>query len=141
MYGANGAYGANAANVVKPAGAADSVETANAKFSAAVGTMNQLQLWAEIVEREAMRYTPAGIPIINAKLRHASQQFEAGVHRLVEVEVSAIAAGGVAAQFEQLPLGMQHAFSGFLARKNRNSKTLVFHIIDMSAADPRQING
>jgi primosomal replication protein N len=31
-------------------------------------------------------------------------------------------------------LGAAHQFTGFLARKNRNSKALVFHIIDFSAA-------
>jgi primosomal replication protein N len=31
-------------------------------------------------------------------------------------------------------LGAALQFTGFLARKNRNSKALVFHIIDFSAA-------
>jgi primosomal replication protein N len=34
-----------------------------------------------------MRYTPAGMPIVNAVLQHRSQQMEAGIARLTEFEV------------------------------------------------------
>ena len=94
--------------------------------------MNELKLLAQLTERDVMRYSPAGVPIINAKLRHDSQQVEAGVLRIVELEINALAAGEVASRMEQLPLGGQFLFLGFMAKKNRNSKSLVFHIIDMS---------
>jgi primosomal replication protein N len=77
-----------------------------------------------------MRYTPAGIPIVSAKLLHESQQFEAGLPRLVEFEIAALAAGEISGRFNQAELGKAIQFTGFLARKNRNSKSLVFHIID-----------
>ncbi|MFT5534969.1 MAG: primosomal replication protein N [Burkholderiaceae bacterium] len=92
--------------------------------------MNQLQFVASIAERELMRYTPAGIPIVSAKLQHVSKQTEARVERQVEFEISAIAAGEISGRFDQARLGAMFHFTGFLARKNRNSKTLVFHIID-----------
>ena len=93
------------------------------------GVMNQIQLVAQVVEREMLRYSPAGIPIVSAKLTHSSQQLEAQVLRLVEFEISAIAVGEISGRFNQLELGKNHQFTGFLARKNRNSKSLVFHII------------
>ncbi len=96
--------------------------------------MNQLHLLAEIVERDAMRYSPAGIPIINARLQHTSQQQEAGVLRLVEVEINALAAGELASRVEQIPLNDKRLFQGFLAKRNRHSKSLVFHIIDISVS-------
>jgi primosomal replication protein N len=34
-----------------------------------------------------LRYTPAGMPIVNAVLQHRSQQMEAGIARLTEFEV------------------------------------------------------
>ena len=83
-----------------------------------------------IAEREILRYTPAGIPIVSAKLQHSSQQVEAGVERLVEFEISAIAAGEISGRFNQAELGKALKFTGFMARKNRNSKSMVFHITD-----------
>jgi primosomal replication protein N len=77
-----------------------------------------------------LRYTPAGIPIVAAKLLHRSEQVEAGIPRLIEFEVAAIAAGEISGRFNQAELGGSFRFTGFLARKNRNSKSLVFHIID-----------
>jgi primosomal replication protein N len=93
--------------------------------------MNQFQLVAQVVEREMLRYTPAGIPIVSARLAHSSQQLEAQVSRVVELEISALAIGEISGRFNQLELGIDHQFTGFLARKNRNSKSLVFHIIDI----------
>lgn len=75
-----------------------------------------------------MRYTPAGIPIVHAVLAHASEQTEAGVARQVGFEVQALAAGQIADQLAQAQMGKQFRFGGFIARKNRNSKTLVFHL-------------
>ncbi|HEY8100963.1 MAG TPA: primosomal replication protein N [Burkholderiaceae bacterium] len=92
--------------------------------------MNQLQIVANIAEREILRYTPAGIPIVSAKLLHTSKQVEAGVERLVEFEMTAVAAGEISGRFNQAELGATYRFTGFLARKNRNSKSLVFHILD-----------
>jgi len=92
--------------------------------------VNQFQCIAVIAEREILRYTPAGIPIISAKLLHSSQQVEAGIQRLVEFEIPAIAAGEISGRFSQADLGKMLEFTGFLARKNRNSRSLVFHITD-----------
>ena len=90
--------------------------------------MNQFQLVAQVAEREMLRFTPAGIPIVAAKLSHSSQQLEAKVIRVVEFEVSALAVGEISGQFSQLELGQSYRFTGFMARKNRNSKSLIFHI-------------
>ncbi|MGB7481328.1 MAG: primosomal replication protein N [Burkholderiaceae bacterium] len=94
--------------------------------------MNQLRLVAEIGEREVLRYTPAGIPIVSAQLRHSSRQVEAGIERQVEFEIAAIAAGEISGRFSQAELGRSFEFAGFLARKNRNSRSLVFHITDFA---------
>ena len=90
--------------------------------------MNQFKLVARIVEKSALRYTPAGVPIAAAVLMHSSQQREANIDRKVEFEINAQAAGSISKQFDDLPLDVEIGFTGFLARKNRNSKSLVFHI-------------
>jgi primosomal replication protein N len=92
--------------------------------------VNQLCLIANIAERDVLRYTPAGIPIVSAKLLHDSEQVEAGVPRSVTFEITALAAGEISRRFNQAELGKPFLFTGFLARKNRNSKSLVFHIVD-----------
>jgi primosomal replication protein N len=96
--------------------------------------VNQLELEATIAERDVLRYTPAGVPIVSAILMHSSQQEEAGVARLVEFEIPAFAAGEISGRFGSAELGASYRFTGFLAKKNRNSKALVFHIIDFQAA-------
>jgi primosomal replication protein N len=44
--------------------------------------LNELRFTGLITEREVIRYTPAGLPIVNALLQHSSQQIEAGIARL-----------------------------------------------------------
>ena len=96
---------------------------------------NSFQCVATLAERDVMRYSPAGIPIVAARLVHTSEQVEAGISRQVEFELAALAAGQIAQQLEQAKLGMAYRFKGFMARKNRNSKSLVFHLIDFETTD------
>ena len=63
--------------------------------------MNQLAFVAQILERDVLRYTPAGVPIVTATLQHSSQQMEAGVARLVEFEITALAAGEISGRFSR----------------------------------------
>jgi primosomal replication protein N len=98
--------------------------------------VNQFHLIASIAERDAMRYTPAGIPIVSAKLMHASEQTEAGISRQIEFEIIAIAAGEISGRFNRAELGVMFEFTGFLARKNRNSRSLVFHVTDFKTYSP-----
>jgi len=79
------------------------------------------------------------MPIVNAVLQHRSQQVEAGIARLSEFEVSAVAAGEISGRFSQTPLAGLYQFTGFLNKKSRNSKSLVFHIIDFSAVQDSAI--
>nr|MBV0878320.1 primosomal replication protein N [Noviherbaspirillum sp. L7-7A] len=97
--------------------------------------MNQFQFVATIAEREVLRYTPAGIPIVSARLLHVSQQTEAKIDRRVEFEIAAVAAGEISGRFHNADLGGTYRFSGFLSRKSRNSKSLVFHVSDFEAVN------
>ncbi|WP_261526063.1 primosomal replication protein N [Burkholderia multivorans] len=90
--------------------------------------MNRLQLTASVVERAAVRYTPAGVPITSATLQHRTEVVEAGIPRQVEMTIEAVAAGDASGRLEQCELGVETLFTGFLAKKSRNARTLVFHI-------------
>ena len=92
---------------------------------------NNFQCIATLAERDVKRYTPAGLPIVAARLLHASEQVEANIGRQVEFEIAAIAAGQIADQLERAEMGQVFRFTGFIARKNRNSKALVFHLTDI----------
>lgn len=99
--------------------------------------MNRLGLTAALVEREAIRYTPAGVPIVGLKLSHQSVQREAGADRTIELEISAIAADRLALRMDRVALGSELKLAGFLAPRRRNVKALVLHITDfeLHAAD------
>ena len=99
--------------------------------------MNRLGLTAALVEREAIRYTPAGVPIVGLKLSHQSVQREAGADRTVEMEIAAIAADRIALRIDRVALGTELKLEGFLAPRRRNVKALVLHITDfeLHAAD------
>lgn len=93
--------------------------------------MNQLILTGILLERDVMRFTPAGVPVLSALIRHESEQIEAGSKRLVECEVAALAIGDVAEQLNQMSNDSVLTFTGFIARRFKNSKSLVFHIVSI----------
>jgi primosomal replication protein N len=103
--------------------------------------VNQLKVVASIVEKSVLRFTPAGIPIATATLAHDSKQQQAGNQRQVEFEISAIAAGDISKRFLEIDLGVVMVFTGFLARKNRNSKSLIFHITEFQKTEVKSENG
>lgn len=88
--------------------------------------MNKLELQAEVVHIEPLRYTPAGIPLLSVVLHHVSEQIEAGMKRKVECEVNAVVLGDLA--LKGLQLGSYILATGFLARRSLKSTQLVMHI-------------
>ena len=88
---------------------------------------NEIALSGELTVIEALRYTPAGIPIINFKLAHRSQQIEAGLKRQVECEMGGVAMAEVAVAMARWKPGQAVKVSGFLNRKNRMSAQLILH--------------
>ena len=88
---------------------------------------NAVALNGELIEVEPLRYTPAGIPMVQFKLQHRSQQVEAGFKRQVECDMSGVAMGDVAVAMARLKPGQAVAVNGFLNRKNRMSAQLILH--------------
>jgi primosomal replication protein N len=94
--------------------------------------MNRLVLDAEVVERGAMRYTPAGLPALDLVLKHQSQVTEDGQPRQVALQLKAVAIGAITRPAVALVLGTPANFAGFLA-PTRNGKGLVFHVTEIEA--------
>jgi primosomal replication protein N len=90
-------------------------------------TANEIALTGELAAIDALRYTPAGIPILGFKLLHRSQQSEAGLKRQVECEVNAVAMAEVAVAMSRYKVGQAVRVKGFLNRKNRMSAQLILH--------------
>ncbi|MDQ6639050.1 MAG: primosomal replication protein N [Pseudomonadota bacterium] len=84
-------------------------------------------LTARIVERAALRFTPAGLPAIDMSLRHDSQIAQAASVRKVGFEIRARAIGAVTESLRAAELGVDHVFAGFLGAQ-RNGRGIVFHI-------------
>ena len=84
-------------------------------------------LSGNLIELDALRYTPAGIPVVNFRLSHASEQTEAGKERAVECEIAGLAFEREARLIAAAKPGMQVKVTGFLAAKGRDSRQLVLH--------------
>ena len=88
---------------------------------------NAVSLIGHVAEMEPLRYTPAGLPLLQFRLAHKSLQIEAGYKRQVECEVTCIALGDAATQLARAQPGAEVNVAGFLNRKNRMSRELVLH--------------
>jgi primosomal replication protein N len=94
--------------------------------------MNRLVLDGQIVERGQTRYTPAGLPALDLKLKHESEVSEDGLPRKVSLEIKTVAIGAITRPAGAIALGASASFAGFLGA-TRNGRGLVFHI---TAIDP-----
>ncbi len=92
---------------------------------------NQFELLARVVQVQSLRYTPAGIPVINLVLEHESTVTELDTPRLVKLLLKAVAFGAKAETLSRQGLESVLQCHGFLANA-RNGKGVVFHIQDFS---------
>jgi primosomal replication protein N len=83
------------------------------------------------VQLGALRYTPAGMPAVEFKLAHESEQDEAGGKRKVQAELGAVAFDSQARLMAGAKLGVQAKFQGFLAAKSKRSQRLVLHVTNI----------
>ena len=92
--------------------------------------MNRLVLTAQLVERGAMRYTPAGLPALDMSLKHESEVTQDGQPRKVSMEIKARAVGEITRRLGALEIGSSHGFAGFLGSQ-RNGRGVVFHVTEL----------
>lgn len=92
---------------------------------------NKVELSGTLVELGALRYTPAGLPAVEFRIRHESELAEAGTQRKVRAEVGALAFDAVARQVATAALGTTLRAQGFLAAKSQRSAKLVLHVTDI----------
>ncbi|HEY5930339.1 MAG TPA: primosomal replication protein N [Burkholderiales bacterium] len=89
---------------------------------------NQVVLTGKLIERQELRHTPAGLPALNFRVGHASEQVEAGKPRSVSLELEGVALGQMAEQLNSAAIGREYRFEGFLALRSKLSRQLVLHL-------------
>jgi len=98
---------------------------------------NQLQLDAEVLDVSDVRSTPGGIETVALRLRHVSEQIEAGGPRTAEVTIDASAFGTIAPKLGALGKGQRIAVSGFLTKRSARSDIPVLHINEFKLIETR----
>jgi primosomal replication protein N len=88
---------------------------------------NRVTVSGRLVELDALRHTPAGMPVLKFRLQHDSTQIEAGAARKVSCEIAAVAFEREATLLAAAKLGSEVKVSGFLAARSRTSKAIVLH--------------
>jgi primosomal replication protein N len=97
--------------------------------------MNRFVLAASLVERAALRYTPAGLPALDLGLKHESEVTEDGQPRKVSMEIRALGIGAVTKVLMSLVLGSSALYGGFIT-STRNGRGLLFHITSVEPTAP-----
>jgi primosomal replication protein N len=92
--------------------------------------MNRLLLSARLIERGALRYTPAGLPALEFRLEHQSELSEENQVRKVSLQIRAIGIGAITQTVGALALGEAGTFGGFIAG-TRNGRGLLFHVTSL----------
>ena len=98
--------------------------------------MNRLVLTAQMAERGAIRYTPAGLPALDLGLAHESVVDQDGHSRKVSLNMPALAIGSIADELAKRAVGFEGVFTGFLGAR-RNGRGVLFHLTAIEAASPQ----
>jgi primosomal replication protein N len=94
------------------------------------GAVNLVRLSGKLIERGALRHTPAGVAAIEFRVAHASGQTEAGSDRKVECEMACVALGPTAnllAQWQPISGELELRITGFLAARSLKNRAVVLH--------------
>jgi primosomal replication protein N len=89
---------------------------------------NLTQLSGRLLERDALRRTPAGIPVIEFLLTHTSVQTEADSERKVECEMACVAMGLAANVMTAVKPGDALRLTGFLAARSLKRRSPILHV-------------
>lgn len=91
-------------------------------------SINLTQLSGRLQERGALRYTPAGIPVLEFNLTHESIQTEAEGERMVRCEIDCVAVGNQAQLLAAVKPGDELKVSGFLAAHSLKRRMPILHV-------------
>ncbi len=96
---------------------------------------NRVTVAGRVIELDALRYTPAGVPMLKFRLQHDSVQTEAGGERKVSFEIAAVAFEREARLLASAKLGSSVKVNGFLAARSRSSRAPLLHATQVEFAE------
>ncbi len=89
---------------------------------------NQTIICGRIAKLGVLRYTPAGVAVIEFTINHVSRQKEAGVARQIIFDILAVALGQLALTVAEFKVDSAIKLTGSLNRKSHLNQQLVLHI-------------
>ncbi len=92
--------------------------------------LNDVTLTVSLIERKALRYTPAGLPALDLGLHHESSVVEAGQTRKIVCDLNAVVMGPLAEQLNRADIGATLQVKGFLGM-SRNGRGVLLHITQL----------
>lgn len=93
---------------------------------------NRLILDVCLLEKDTLRNTLAGVPVVEAIFAHAGAQTEIGVERQTQFELAGVAMGEMASVLNAAHVGLYYRVEGFLNRKSLKSLKLRLHVTHMT---------
>ncbi|MDO8893366.1 primosomal replication protein N [Nitrosomonas sp.] len=88
---------------------------------------NQTIICGRIAKLGVLRYTPAGVAVIEFTINHVSRQKEAGVARQIIFDILAVALGQLALTVAGFKINNTVKLTGFINRKSHMNHQLVLH--------------
>lgn len=88
---------------------------------------NQTIICGRIAKLGVLRYTPAGVAVIELTINHVSRQKEAGVARQIIFDILAVALGQLALTVAEFKINNTVKLTGFINRKSHMNHQLVLH--------------
>ncbi|MEK6735016.1 MAG: primosomal replication protein N [Pseudomonadota bacterium] len=89
---------------------------------------NQIVICGNIVRLDVLRYSPAGVAIMEFVIKHVSRRLEAGMPRQVMCEILAVALGQIALTISDIKIGSMVKLTGYLNKKSFASHQLILHV-------------
>lgn len=89
--------------------------------------MNRLEVQGQILELSPIRYTPAGVAVLEFLLSHESEVTEAGQVRRLAFTLAVVALGDLAQMAGTTSLGRTVRVQGFLAPVRKDSPKFRLH--------------
>jgi primosomal replication protein N len=89
--------------------------------------VNRFEVQGLISELSPLRYTPAGVPVLEFLLAHESEVTEAGQPRRITLSLVVVAMGDLAQMAGTMSLGCKVRLQGFLAPVRKDSQKYRLH--------------
>jgi primosomal replication protein N len=90
--------------------------------------MNQVVMTGTVSQRSRLRYTPAGLPVLELLLQHDSRQTEAGGGVVIRLDLPVVAIGDIVATMDAITDGTAVKVKGFLANRSARSTQPILHL-------------